>query len=217
MCGSIGGRRTSSPRSYVGAGESSPVDEPAEDPYVGPQPFERAHRRFFFGRDVEARELLSLVVADRVVLLYAASGAGKSSLLNAGLIPLLELEEEFDVVPVARIRSAMDEEELAKARNVYMLGVLSAWEAASSQDAGEVTASVGSLVDGLAQRPRAPDSGGLVPPRALIFDQFEELFTLYPNYWTQRRDFFQQIGQALTEDPLLRVVLTIREDYLAQL
>ena len=61
-----------------------------QKPYVGPRPFGRDEKDLFFGRDREARDLCSLVVAHPIVLLYAASGAGKSSLLNASLIPLLE-------------------------------------------------------------------------------------------------------------------------------
>ena len=70
-------------------------------PYVGPRPFEESDADLFFGREGEMRELLSHVVANKVVLLYAASGAGKTSLLNAGVIPLLEHEERFEVLPIA--------------------------------------------------------------------------------------------------------------------
>jgi hypothetical protein len=67
-------------------------------PYVGPRPFEREHAPLFFGRDREANELVSLIISHTEVLLYAQSGAGKSSLVNARLIPLLEAED-FDVLP----------------------------------------------------------------------------------------------------------------------
>ena len=188
------------------------------DPYVGPRPFERTDAQFFFAREAETRELLSLVVADRVVLLYAASGAGKSSLLNAGLVPLLEREETFEVFPTARIRGAIDEEELEKAANVYMLGVLSTLNAEAGET-GDVAAFSPrqSLAEFLAERPHAVEDAGMAAPRALIFDQFEEVFTRYPTYWRQREAFFEQIRQALEEDSLLRIVLAIREDYLAQL
>ena len=71
------------------------------NPYIGPRPFERQHRDRFFGRDKEGRELQALIVAEREVLFYAQSGAGKSSLLNARVIPGLE-EEGYTVLPVAR-------------------------------------------------------------------------------------------------------------------
>jgi SOS regulatory protein LexA len=54
--------------------------EPQErNPYVGPRPFEPQDRYRFFGRDPESSELLSLVIAHRVLLVYAPSGAGKTS------------------------------------------------------------------------------------------------------------------------------------------
>src|SRR5258708_2516971 len=62
-----------------------------QKPYVGPRPFGRDEKDIFFGRDSEARDLCSLVVAPPLVLLHAASGAGKSSLLNAVLIPMLRV------------------------------------------------------------------------------------------------------------------------------
>jgi tetratricopeptide (TPR) repeat protein len=54
-------------------------------------------------------------------------------------------------------------------------------------------------------------------PRALVIDQFEELFTVFPEHWTRRARFVEQLTEALDGDPLLRVLLAIREDYLAQL
>ena len=71
--------------------------------YVGPQPFEERDKPIFFGRDREARDLLSMIIANNLVLVYAQSGAGKTSLINAGLIPLLK-ENQFEVLPVARVR-----------------------------------------------------------------------------------------------------------------
>src|SRR5262249_60574664 len=73
-----------------------------QTPYVGPRPFGRDEKDLFFGRDRETRDLCSLVVAHPIVLLYAASGAGKSSLLNAGLIPLLETRG-YEVLPSAPV------------------------------------------------------------------------------------------------------------------
>jgi hypothetical protein len=45
------------------------------NPYGGPRPYERADRHNFFGRGREARNLLSLMLAERVLLFYAQSGA----------------------------------------------------------------------------------------------------------------------------------------------
>ena len=185
------------------------------NPYVGPRPFERSDQELFFGRDAETRELASLVIADRIVLLYAASGAGKTSLLNAGLVPLLQQTEQFEVLPLARLGGGLDERLVSRARNVYAFSVLSAWPAASS-DAGVDLLDL-SLNAFLTLQPHRSYGAGLTTPRALIFDQFEELFTIYPAYWRQRQAFVEQICEILDEDPLLRIVFAIREDYLAEL
>ena len=72
------------------------------NPYVGPRTFTYAEQGRFFGREREARELLSLVISERLVLFYAQSGAGKSSLLNTRLIPGLQAAD-YAVLPMARV------------------------------------------------------------------------------------------------------------------
>ena len=99
-----------------------------ENPYVGPRPFEERHQRRFFGRDWEADELVSLVVAHPAVLLYAQSGAGKTSLLNAKLIPLLRDEEGLQVMPVARVWGEVPEEvQPEQIENLFVFNTLSGW------------------------------------------------------------------------------------------
>jgi hypothetical protein len=80
---------------------------PSGNPYVGPRPFEEADARDgrYYGREREARDLLALVARERLVLFYAQSGAGKSSLLRASLIPGLR-DLGFDVLPIARVSGA---------------------------------------------------------------------------------------------------------------
>src|SRR5579863_9584087 len=74
-----------------------------ENPYVGPASFTKEDSKRFFGRATETRELASLVIARRAVLLYAQSGAGKTSLLQAGLIPELEQRKRVATFPIARV------------------------------------------------------------------------------------------------------------------
>ena len=69
------------------------------NPYVGPKPFEPGQR--LFGRDREAAEIGYLLTSERIVLLYAPSGAGKSSLVQAGLLP--RLEKRFDLWGTTRV------------------------------------------------------------------------------------------------------------------
>jgi SpoVK/Ycf46/Vps4 family AAA+-type ATPase len=61
-------------------------------PYKRWDYFEREDHPIFFGRDVETGQLFSEILSSRLVLLYARSGTGKTSLINAGVRPLLERE-----------------------------------------------------------------------------------------------------------------------------
>jgi WD40 repeat protein len=191
------------------------AEEALRNPFVGPRPFDRDDGLLFFGRNREVRELLSLIVSSRVVLLYSASGAGKTSLLNARVIPLLEAEEGFEVLPPARVGGVRIDDD-ANRENVYVQGVLSNWARELGDDAAGATDGL-TLAGFLAERPRPPDARGFARPRALVFDQFEELFTVAPKRWKERKPFLGQIAEALEADPLLRVVIAMREDYVAQL
>jgi tetratricopeptide (TPR) repeat protein len=204
-------------------------------PYVGPQPFDRKDARLFFGREAEVRMLLSYIVANRVVLLYAPSGAGKTSLLNAGVIPLLEHDEDFEVLPPARVRGfAADDAPPSDVGNVYVYNALVHWtgEAAAKsrltvgaekaderrrKDADRRVSPAMTLKEFLESRATRTDRPDRPTPRAVVFDQFEELFTAYPEFWEQRVQFFRQVGEALEADSYLRVVLALREDHLAEL
>jgi hypothetical protein len=72
------------------------------NPFVGPRPLERGQP--IFGRDKEIDDLYYLLSAERIVLFYSPSGAGKSSLLQAGLIP--RLQAQFDVWAPVRVNLA---------------------------------------------------------------------------------------------------------------
>jgi WD40 repeat protein len=180
---------------------------PDANPYVGPRPFETADADFFFGRDREVSDLVALIVSNPVVLLYAASGAGKSSLLNAAVVGRLERDQQCEVFSVARVRG-LREEDIGD-RNVFIASVLSHLTGGTS--------STGSLRSYLAGREHAETDDEFPAPRALVIDQLEELFTAYPERWADRPAFFEDLAGALRDDPLLRVVLSIREDFLAQL
>jgi|GEM_PF-5733399 len=170
-------------------------------PYVGPQPFKIEDEKFFFGREIETSELFSLTISHPVLVLYAQSGAGKSSLVNAGLIPRF-LKEQFSVLPVARVGLSLSES--PECSNIYVYNAISGWKDATSPDDHFKTSLLGYL-------------GVKETPRLLIFDQFEEIFTVSPGHWKHIEGFFRQLGEALKEDPNIRTLLVIREDFIAQL
>ena len=58
-------------------------------PYRGLLPYGRAHEAVFFGREQLTAALAGSLVQSGLVMLTGASGAGKTSLLEAGLVPAL--------------------------------------------------------------------------------------------------------------------------------
>jgi hypothetical protein len=61
------------------------------NPFKGQSSYEVEDADFFFGRSREAEELTAQLLASRLTVLNAASGAGKTSLLNACVIPRIEM------------------------------------------------------------------------------------------------------------------------------
>jgi len=77
---------------------------PPANPYVGPRPFQTGER--LYGRDRERAELRDLLIAQRIVVMYAPSGAGKTSLIQAALVPELE-QIDFHVLPIIRVNQPL--------------------------------------------------------------------------------------------------------------
>ncbi|MEZ4714133.1 MAG: hypothetical protein R3A44_43515 [Caldilineaceae bacterium] len=161
------------------------------NPYVGPRSF-RANERLY-GRDAELLELLDLLIAERIVLLYSPSGAGKTSLIQAALVPALAAEG-FVVHPPLRVSQTPPAGEVAGA-NRYLLSLLLSLEDeredAPPRSAGELAQMT--LVEYLDARSAAQGDANEV----FIFDQFEEILTLDPVDKEAKVAFFQQVGDAL--------------------
>ena len=77
------------------------MEDFAAKPYKGPESYQTHDAELFFGRSSAAEELTARVLSSRVTVLHAQSGAGKTSLINAMLIPGLELRGwmPFRVLP----------------------------------------------------------------------------------------------------------------------
>ena len=196
------------------------------NPYVGPRTFLKEESHLFFAREREASDLIALVASEQLVLFYAQSGAGKSSLINTRLIPYLE-SKEYEVLPVGRVsgdplagqnpdnvfiynllRSLVQQE-----INLDELGGLSLTGFLSRLNSNDQ----GFFYDD-SPLPEIPEDAGYIPlRRALIIDQFEELFSTHPEAWGKREDFFSQLAQAMQDDTFLWVVLVMREEYIAAL
>lgn len=192
----------------AGAGPAQ-ANQARPGPFVGPRPFEAADRHLFFGREREAYEVSSLVLANRLFILYAMSGAGKTSLVNAGVLPLVQ--DDLDVLPT--VRFLLRDPGADDAANVYTHAVLSCWT--ELEDLRRLRRST--LREFLAARPRVTQPFGGLKPQLLVFDQFEELFTAHPERWQDRAVFLEQLAEAGDSDPGLRVLIVLREDFLSRM
>ena len=71
--------------------------------YPGVQPFKTSDKHIFFGREEDRDKLYNLIQLEKIVALFGKSGYGKSSLLNAGIMPLLtdtSKSEKFRFTPI---------------------------------------------------------------------------------------------------------------------
>jgi hypothetical protein len=190
----------------------------SDSPFVGPRPFEKEDSDRFFGRTRETEELLSLIIAHRAVLVYAQSGAGKSSLLRAGVINRLE-EQQYQVLRSARVHGLLPNDVPPESvQNIFVYHALQYLAATlpsgqSIKDHAKTTLS--EFLKPLVAAPAAGEESS--PPLIVILDQFEEFFTTNQHRWQERRPFFDQLAQALHDLPTMKVVFVMREEYIAQL
>ena len=170
------------------------MPETLPNPYVGPKPFEVGQP--LFGRDREVSELRYLLTSERIVVLYSPSGAGKSSLVQAGLIP--KVSERFDVWGPTRVNQTPP----PGVENRYVWSTIAGLEKSGSMRQM-------SLKEYVSQRTHE-----LNP--LLIFDQFEEVLRVDPVDLNVKRAFFEQLGDVF-RDPQIWALFILREDFLAQL
>ena len=176
------------------------------NPYVGPRSFEDGEK--LYGRDRELRSLSALLIAERIVLLHSPSGAGKSSLVKAGLLPRMRAEK-FNVLPVARVNLETPTD-LGKI-NRYAFSVMTSMEEKYPPDQRLPAATLAGLtLDGYLSQ-RAPEKDTL-----LVLDQFEEVLTLAANDRDGKLEFFNQLGDALANETRW-ALFSMREDYLGML
>jgi WD40 repeat protein len=181
------------------------------NPFVGPKALTEEDQ--LFGRTVELKRLHSLLNAERIVLLYSPSGAGKTSLLHAGLKGLL-VQDGFVVRPTIRVTHEMPPSLGAQSlRNRYALSTLLSLEAGRPSEFEPAALATMRLDEYLATTRTASTAGGA---ECLLFDQFEELFTVDPIDVDEKRAFLEEVGQAL-RDPDRWAVFSMREEFVAHL
>jgi hypothetical protein len=188
--------------------------DPNRPPYPGIHAFEAEDAAIYFGRDDESRALIERLDARRTqggarfLVVIGASGAGKSSLLKAGVLPqLARRRREWVVLPTIRSGKA-PVEMLAKAIAQH-LGKPDEWRA-WQQTLG--TAVAIDHIEELLKDLRAGDARGATV--LLPIDQFEEMFTIATQ--SERDAFLHLLASALdpARDLPIMVVATGRSDVL---
>lgn len=153
--------------------------------YPGPRPFTYNDRHIFRGRQREVLELQELLRQYQHLLLYARSGIGKSSLIEAGLLPAINLKGGY--LPFKIIFGAYNKKEPISPLDTTILYLQQLGSDLSYLD--KLIFKEDSLwyhikrlqVDLVQKNAKAESSDSSFDQQTilLIFDQFEELFT-YP-------------------------------------
>ena len=183
---------------HTAMGMAAPAEVDARNPYKGLRPFTVSDAADFFGRRTLVEELLVFVGDHRLTAVVGASGSGKTSVVNAGLLPALRA----GAVPGA---------ERWLTTSMYP----------GSSPFGALTEALQAVaIDHL------PDLGGsgemlgralgrIVPDGELliVIDQFEELFTLVDSDGERER-FLDLLASLVSETSRVRLVLTLRADHL---
>ncbi len=177
------------------AGKSKEID----GPYPGPRPFSIKESEFFCGREGEKADLRDLLLTYRAVLLYSQSGAGKSSLVSAGLLAPLDRSQWVS----GRVAGEYPDKSLGPV-NIHTYNLL------HSSNIGLT----GPTPPTLAARLARVNSN---TPWFLVLDQFEEMFTACPERWKDRQQFFEEIAKLFVTDRQIHVLFVIREEYVAEL
>ena len=177
-----------------------------KNPYRGPREFRRGDR--LPNRQREARELTDRVVAERIVLLHAPSGAGKTSLVETAVADEL-LQEGFWPTPRLRVNEPLPEDRPVRNQYIYSLVTYLLTGPEDAEPCEDM-----SLREAV-ERWRAfaqPNNMTTV----LIIDQLEEALTLIPTDWGAKEAFFRELGMLLSVEPIWALLL-MREDYMGGL
>jgi hypothetical protein len=167
---------------------------PMKKPFVGLRPFRRAENELFFGRANDTAILRNLILAMPVLVVYAPSGTGKSSLLNAGALPVIE--EDATLLPIV-LSDPKDDVVYAVREKLASTG----WRNDARSETG--------LAKTLERHLRDTDRRVI-----LVLDQFEERL----KESARLEALYAEIARlANTRTEAATVIISIREDYLAGL
>ena len=203
-------------RAFIGAGRIQPkqtVANPALPALSAPEGI--APEIIASGREADVQRLVQRIERDdtRFTVIYGPSGVGKSSIIEAGLVPALgqlRLRGLRVLVVLQRVYQNWPQQlnKQFDAAQQHLQGEPSAPlpEDSTGQD---IAALLAKLQQG-AQPQSGPQQKRTI---TLIFDQFEEFF-FDCQETAQRREFYTFLQNCLSI-PFVNVVLSLREDYLS--
>ena len=220
-------------------GSSTAVTIDPENPWLGLFSYSEETRAYFRGRDEETAELARRVQRKLLTVLFGQSGLGKTSLLRAGIVPRLRDEGYCPVyVRVDYAPDSPNPSEQIKQAIMRAAAAAGVWTRPGSAIEGE------SLWEFMHHRgDLLRDAGGRTLLPLLIFDQFEEVFTLAQADDTGRlraKLFLEDLADLAENRPPAaleariehddgaaedfdfaradyRILIALREDYLAHL
>ena len=190
-----------------------PAWDSARSPFPGLEAFTESDAGVFFGRDSEISELVELLhphvpaSARRSIVVTGPSGVGKTSLVQAGLLPRLANRRSKWLVVPAMVPGDAPMDNLARA-------LASASSHADERDVRSAltadSCGLARVADMLRIELRIPSASVLV-----VIDQAEELVTTAQAH--ERDVFLETVSESLSADRKLWVISTLRSDFLTEL
>src|SRR5262249_53860612 len=147
-----------------------------EIPWPGLASYTEEQHAQFFGRESETAELLGMIQRETLTVLFARSGLGKTSLIRAGLIPALPAGSYLPVL----LRLDYSESALALGEQAKTISLKAAGDAGVEIEHEPGLHSGATLWEFFHATEFWGRRNRLLTP-LLIFDQFEEVFTIGAN------------------------------------
>ena len=147
--------------------------------YPGIQSFSQAEEALFFGRKNDAEKFFQLLRLEQLAVLYGKSGYGKTSLLQAAILPRVERETDYRPIKVRFFGYNAETGETPLSRTVERLDE---WLASAAPEAAAALPYLDQLLpteNSLWYQVKRLQAATGHKRFVLVFDQFEEIFT-YP-------------------------------------
>lgn len=160
-----------------------------QNPWVGLRAYTEGE--ILYGRDKDIIELTTYVLAETEVVLYGKSGTGKSSIINAGVLPAAR-RKGFIPLTIRLDHRLNAYSYIDQIRNLLVKEGITIKEVISPHSNNNP------LLWEFFHCNEFVDSDGKKVRLLIIFDQFEEIFTLQENN-DKRDSFFREIADLLNE------------------